>query len=411
MITQRQCEDRSARDLRLFRADGVRHNHRYPASRPLSWRRLRLKSGDGSATAGADGAGRSVPYERDSRGRPGHGLMARAAEPSDRRVVGAACRFPAPATLPSSGRYCDPGQGVGYARGTLGRRRQFPRQIRPGKMYTRGGFITDIESSTWVLASPTRSQAHRPAAAHPARADLGCNGERRLGRRGSRDQDRRLCRHLFSGYAALQPRTRSRRPYVMSGSAVSRAASRICYFSAARGALRRHRLLSSLVAVHEACVSVARQSVCDAGHQRPVIALRVHQLLEAHAVADQPLPRLDASGDGYVRSRVAVGAAEALAQAADGDPIWAVASSGVNSDGRTTGLACDPVAQEALLRHVYSEAGIDPASVSTSRRTARTSVGIGQIRVAMCWRRPAGDCLMVRSRPISHLEPALVSPD
>ena len=88
----------------------------------------------------------------------------------------------------------------------------------------------------------------------------------------------------------------------------------------------------------------------------------------------------DAAGDGYVRSEGgAVVVLQPLAQAlAEGNPIWAViAGSGVNSDGRTTGLAMpNPVAQEALLRHVYSEAGIDPASVSyIEAHGTSTSVG------------------------------------
>src|SRR5262249_21468401 len=108
----------------------------------------------------------------------------------------------------------------------------------------------------------------------------------------------------------------------------------------------------------------------------------------------------DASGDGYVSSEGGgVVLLKPLADAiADGDPIWAIiAGSGVNSDGRTTGLAMpNPAAQEALLRRVYAEAGIDPASVSyVEAHGTGTSVGdpvectaLGRVFGAA---RPAGD--------------------
>jgi len=51
---------------------------------------------------------------------------------------------------------------------------------------------------------------------------------------------------------------------------------------------------------------------------------------------------------------------------AEKNPIYAViVGSGVNSDGRTPGLAMpNQAAQEALLRRVYRDAGIDPSEIA-----------------------------------------------
>ncbi len=103
----------------------------------------------------------------------------------------------------------------------------------------------------------------------------------------------------FSDYAALQREDPDHvDAYVMSGSAVSNAANRISYIFDLHGPSFAvdTACSSSLVAVHEACVSLWRgESTVDdrRRHQRPPVALGVHRVLEgAHAVADQPLPRL-----------------------------------------------------------------------------------------------------------------------
>src|SRR5260370_41317021 len=103
---------------------------------------------------------------------------------------------------------------------------------------------------------------------------------------------------------------------------------------------------SSLVAVQEACVSLWR------GESSLAIAAGVNALLPPSAGIGFSKARMlsptgrcrpfDAAGDGYVRSEGgAVVILQPLAQAiAENNPVHAVlVGSGVNSDGRTKGLA------------------------------------------------------------------------
>src|SRR5260370_28740248 len=88
----------------------------------------------------------------------------------------------------------------------------------------------------------------------------------------------------------------------------------------------------------------------------------------------------DAAGDGYARSEGgAVIILQPLAEAiAENNPVHAViVGSGVNSDGRTKGLAMpNQAAQEALLRRVYLDAGIDPTEITyVEAHGTRTSAG------------------------------------
>ncbi len=125
----------------------------------------------------------------------------------------------------------------------------------------------------------------------------------------------------------------------------------------------------------------------------------------------------DAAGDGYVRSEGgAVVILQPLAQAiAENNPVLAViVGSGVNSDGRTKGLAMpNQAAQEALLRRVYRDAGIDPSEITyIEAHGTGTSVGdpiecaaLGNVLGVS--RAPGDRCRIgsVKSN-IGHLEPA-----
>ena len=75
----------------------------------------------------------------------------------------------------------------------------------------------------------------------------------------------------------------------------------------------------------------------------------------------------DAQADGYVRGEGAgMVALKPLSRAiADGDPIYAVIRGGaVNQDGRTNGLtAPSRLAQEAVLRAAYRQAGVSPGQI------------------------------------------------
>ena len=228
----------------------------------------------------------------------------------------------------------------------------------------------------------------------------------------------------FSDYAALQREDPERvDAYVMSGSAVSNAANRISYIFDLHGPsfVIDTACSSSLVAVHQACVSLWR------GEASLAIAAGVNALLspsgfigfsKAHMLSPTGRCRaFDAAGDGYVRSEGgAVVVLQPLAQAiAEGNPIRAViAGSGVNSDGRTAGLAMpNPAAQEALLHRVYREAGIDPGAVAyVEAHGTGTSVGdpaecaaLG--RVFGTARLPGDPCRIGSVKTnIGHIEPA-----
>ena len=212
-------------------------------------------------------------------------------------------------------------------------------------------------------------------------------------------------------------------PYVMSGSAISNAANRISYVFDLHGPSFAvdTACSSSLVAVHEACVSLWR------GESSLAIAAGVNALLSPSAGIGFSKARMlsptgrcrpfDAAGDGYVRSEGgAVVILQPLAQAlAENNPVHAViVGSGVNSDGRTKGLAMpNQAAQEALLRRVYRDAGIDPGEITyIEAHGTGTSVGdpiecaaLGNVLGVS--RAPGDRCRIgsVKSN-IGHLEPA-----
>ncbi|WP_344955654.1 SDR family NAD(P)-dependent oxidoreductase [Actinomadura miaoliensis] len=170
---------------------------------------------------------------------------------------------------------------------------------------------------------------------------------------------------------ALEPRGMG--PYSMSGSALSIAANRLSYFFDLRGPSMSvdTACSSSLVAVER-----AYRALVD-GTGRMMLAGGVNVLLSpgsyvgfSQASMLSPTGRcraFSADGDGYVRAEGGgVVVLKRLADAlADGDRIHAViVGAGTNCDGRTVGLAMPSAgAQEALLRQVYDESGVDPDDV------------------------------------------------
>ncbi|TVP78024.1 MAG: SDR family NAD(P)-dependent oxidoreductase [Puniceicoccaceae bacterium] len=128
---------------------------------------------------------------------------------------------------------------------------------------------------------------------------------------------------------------------------------------------------SSLVALHCACQSLrsGETTMALAGGvnvmMRPEFPIMMSKgrFLSDHANCRA----FDASAAGYVRGE---GAAMLLlkpleAALADGDSIHAVIEgTGVNQDGRTPGISLpNSEAQEALMREVYTQAGVAPAAV------------------------------------------------
>ena len=303
-----------------------------------------------------------------------------------------------------------------------------PDPTKPGKMYTRaGGFIADIDKFDAGFFGISPREARRIDPQQRLLLELtwealesgGIIPERLAGSRSGV-----FVGISLSDYAAMQRDEPNQvDPYVMSGSAISNAANRISYVFDLHGPSFAvdTACSSSLVAVHEACVSLWR------GESSLAIAAGVNALLSPSAGVGFSKARMlsptgrcrpfDAAGDGYVRSEGgAVVILQPLAQAiAENNPVHAViVGSGVNSDGRTKGLAMpNQAAQEALLRQVYRDAGIDPAEIAyIEAHGTGTSVGdpiecaaLGNVLGVS--RAPGDRCRIgsVKSN-IGHLEPA-----
>jgi acyl transferase domain-containing protein/ubiquinone/menaquinone biosynthesis C-methylase UbiE/acyl carrier protein len=162
--------------------------------------------------------------------------------------------------------------------------------------------------------------------------------------------------------------------YTLTGAALSIAANRISYALDLHGPsfIVDTACSSSLVATHCACQSIWK------GESELALVGGVNLLLRPERFVgfsrasmlspDGRCRAFDARANGYVRSEGAGAVVlKPLARAvADGDAIYAVIrGTGVNQDGRTTGLSLpNEAAQEALLRSVYASAGVDPAAVS-----------------------------------------------
>jgi phthiocerol/phenolphthiocerol synthesis type-I polyketide synthase C len=346
-------------------------------------------------------------------------------------LIGLACRFPGAADLEEFWSLLKAGRdGVGEIPDDRWDVEAYfhPDPARPGKMYTRaGGFITDIDKfdAGFFGISPREARRIDPQQrlllelTWEALENGGIVPETLAGSKSGV-----FVGISLSDYAAMQRDEPNQvDPYVMSGSAISNAANRISYVFDLHGPSFAvdTACSSSLVAVHEACVSLWR------GESSLAIAAGVNALLSPSAGIGFSKARMlsptgrcrpfDAAGDGYVRSEGgAVVILQPLAQAiAENNPVHAVlVGTGVNSDGRTKGLAMpNQAAQEALLRQVYRDAGIDPGEITyIEAHGTGTSVGdpiecaaLGNVLGVS--RAPGDRCRIgsVKSN-IGHLEPA-----
>src|ERR1700733_9645814 len=209
----------------------------------------------------------------------------------------------------------------------------------------------------------------------------------------------------------------------MTGNASSIAANRISYVFDLHGPsmVIDTACSSSLVPFHQACQSI-RMGECDAAlaggislhlHPYGFIGFSKASMLSRHGRCGV----FDADADGYVRSEGGgVVILKPLVQAlADGNRILAVvAASGVNSDGRKSGLTVPSHdAQARLLREVYGRAGIAPADIDYYEAHG-TGTAVGDpletraIGEALGQRRAADDPLPIGSVKgnIGHLEAA-----
>ena len=161
--------------------------------------------------------------------------------------------------------------------------------------------------------------------------------------------------------------------YRITGSAASIAANRISHHFDFRGPSLTidTACSSSMVAVHLACKSLW-DGECELALAGGVNLILVPEVFASFAKAgflspDGRCKAFDAQADGYVRGEGAgMLALKPLSSAmADGDPIYAVIRGGaVNQDGRTNSLtAPNRLAQEAVLRAAYRQAGVSPEQI------------------------------------------------
>ena len=163
-------------------------------------------------------------------------------------------------------------------------------------------------------------------------------------------------------------------PYSMTGSSLGLIANRVSYFYNLHGPSMTidTACSSSLVALHQACEALRSKEsdLALAGgvnmlvSPNPFIGFSNAQMLSP----DGRCKVFDATANGYVRSEGAgVVVLKPLSAALrDGDDVMAlIVASGINSDGRTAGIALpNPEAQVALLKKVYREFGLDPARLA-----------------------------------------------
>ncbi len=253
-----------------------------------------------------------------------------------------------------------------------------PDPMAPGKMNTRwGGFLGQVNQfdANFFGISPREAVRMDPQqrllleVTWEALQDAGQVPERLAG-----TQTGVFIGIATNDYGRLQWNDLARiDAYAGTGNALSIAANRISYLFDFRGPSIAvdTACSSSLVAVHLACGSLrsGESTLALAGGVNlilsPAIAIN---FTKAGAMApDGRCKTFDARANGYVRSEGAgVVVLKPLSHAlADGDPIYAVIrGSAVNQDGRSNGLmAPNPLAQEAVLREAYRQAGVSPGAV------------------------------------------------
>ncbi|MFI9723379.1 SDR family NAD(P)-dependent oxidoreductase [Streptomyces sp. NPDC052396] len=347
-------------------------------------------------------------------------------------IVGAACRLPGGITSPE-----ELWQALCAGRDLIGEvppdrfdaaRWLDPDPRRPGKAYSlAGGFLDDVRGfdAGYFNLSPREAVRMDPQqrlllemavegldnagidpatlAGSPAAVYVGASSQ------------------SFAFLQGLNPR--SANAYTMTGGASCNIANRVSHFLDLRGPSLAvdTACSSSLVALHHACEALRT------GRSPLALAAGVNILLSpfefvgfAKASMLSPTGRcrpFSAGADGYVRAEGGglVVLKPLAAALADGDRVQAlILGSGVNTDGHTPGLAQpSPEAQEALLREVYTAAGIEPDElVYLEMHGTGTPVGdpveCGAVGRALGSRRTPGRPLPVGSvkSHLGHLEPA-----
>lgn len=126
---------------------------------------------------------------------------------------------------------------------------------------------------------------------------------------------------------------------------------------------------ASLVGLHEACRAL-QAGDCDAAivaGSSVIMSPTIYSIMTSEGILspEGSCKTFDAKADGFARAEGinAIYVKRLDDAVRDGNPIRAVVrNSGTNSDGKSKGLLSpDAAAQEALIRQVYHQAGLDPA--------------------------------------------------
>jgi acyl transferase domain-containing protein/NADPH:quinone reductase-like Zn-dependent oxidoreductase/SAM-dependent methyltransferase/acyl carrier protein len=250
---------------------------------------------------------------------------------------------------------------------------------RPGKSYIgAGGFLPDVASfdAEYFGISPKEASRMDPQqrllleCAVEAFDDAGIDPARLAG-----GDTAVIVGAGTHDYADLQLRQLGAfNAYTAGGMALGNTANRLSYYFDLRGPSSSvdTACASALTAVHLACEALrsGRSPVALAGGAGVLLGPSGFVAF-SHASMLSPTGRcrpFSARADGFVRSEGAgVLVLKPLRAAlADGDRVHGViVASGVNNDGRTTGISLpNPRAQAALLRTVYTDAGLAPEDVA-----------------------------------------------
>ncbi|MGK5732115.1 SDR family NAD(P)-dependent oxidoreductase [Streptomyces sp. URMC 124] len=298
---------------------------------------------------------------------------------------------------------------------------------RPGKSYTHaGGFLEDIAGFDAAYFGISPKEAEHMDPQHRLLLELTAEAvdDAAVDPSSLTGSDTAVYVGISdTSYGALQmSMLRSVNAYTMSGAAASIAANRISHAFDLHGPSMSidTACSSSLVALDRACRTLregtSRTAVCGGAN---VLLSPYHYVGFSQASMLSPRGRcasFSARADGFVRAEGgAVVLLKRLRDAlADGDRVRAVIlGSGVNSDGRTMGLALpNPQAQEDLLRRLYAEAGVRPDELVYFEAHG-TGTPVGDPLEAMAIGRALGMRRVSGELPIGsvkstlgHLEPA-----
>ena len=296
-------------------------------------------------------------------------------------VIGVSCRFPGAPDLPSFARLLKTGtDAVTEIPADRWSRDSYlhPDPRQRGKSYTlAAGVIEGVDQfdAAFFGISPREAAQMDPQQrlllelTHEAFEDAGLPGRQMAGTRTG----------VFIGgsssdYLALRlgdPAVAD--AYFMTGATLSTLANRISYIFDLRGPSFTvdTACSSSLVALHVGCAAMRRGEI-DFAVVGGVNLLLAPQSFVGFSRASMLSPRgrchaFAEGADGYVRAE---GGGVVLlkpleAALTDGDPILCVIEgTGINSDGRTTGLSLpSQSAQAALLREVYAASSVDPSDL------------------------------------------------